>query len=82
MINILIKKIIKDLIVVNFLKMMMKTMMKTMTMMKKAFAFGVLFAALLLGEALTVWHFAGFVAVMGGTYLGTRRPVLVVPAVP
>lgn len=44
--------------------------------------FGVLFAALLLGEALTVWHFAGFVAVMGGTYLGTRRPVLVVPAVP
>lgn len=44
--------------------------------------FGVLFAALLLGETLTVWHLAGFVAVMGGTYLGTRRPAFVAPAVP
>lgn len=35
--------------------------------------FGVAFAALFLGEALTWWHLAGFVAVMGGTYLGTRR---------
>jgi drug/metabolite transporter (DMT)-like permease len=35
--------------------------------------FGVLFAALLLGEALTLWHLAGFVAVVGGTYLGTRQ---------
>jgi drug/metabolite transporter (DMT)-like permease len=39
--------------------------------------FGVAFAALFLGEALTVWHLVGFVAVMGGTWLGTRpvRPV-------
>ncbi len=44
--------------------------------------FGVLFAALLLGEALTVWHLVGFVAVMGGTWLGTRRPVPMAPAVP
>ena len=44
--------------------------------------FGVLFAALLLGETLTLWHLAGFVAVMGGTYLGTRRPAFVAPAVP
>ena len=36
--------------------------------------FGVLFAALLLGETLTPWHALGFAAVMGGTWLGTRRP--------
>lgn len=36
--------------------------------------FGVGFAALLLGERLTLWHLAGFLAVMGGTYLGTRQP--------
>lgn len=36
--------------------------------------FGILFAALLLGETLTLWHCAGFVAVMTGTYLGTRHP--------
>jgi len=36
--------------------------------------FGVLFAALLLGERLTPWHAAGFAGVMGGTWLGTRRP--------
>jgi drug/metabolite transporter (DMT)-like permease len=35
--------------------------------------FGVLFAAILLDERLTVWHLAGFVAVMAGTYLGTRQ---------
>ena len=34
--------------------------------------FGVAFAALLLGEELTPWHLFGFVAVVGGTYLGTR----------
>jgi len=34
--------------------------------------FGVAFAALLLGEALTWWHLLGFVAVMSGTWLGTR----------
>ncbi|MDR6858625.1 drug/metabolite transporter (DMT)-like permease [Variovorax guangxiensis] len=34
--------------------------------------FGVAFAALLLGERLTAWHLFGFVAVMGGTFLGTR----------
>lgn len=39
--------------------------------------FGVAFAALLLGERLTWWHLVGFVAVMAGTWLGTRRPVLV-----
>ncbi|MDO8771400.1 MAG: DMT family transporter [Burkholderiaceae bacterium] len=42
--------------------------------------FGVLFAALLLGETLTLWHLAGFVAVMAGTYLGTRQSIAV-PAV-
>lgn len=41
--------------------------------------FGVAFAALLLGEVLTWWHLAGFAAVMGGTYLGTRPAVAVVP---
>lgn len=35
--------------------------------------FGVLFAALLLGERLTGWHALGFAAVMTGTWLGTRR---------
>lgn len=35
--------------------------------------FGVAFAALLLGERLTLWHLGGFFAVMAGTYLGTRR---------
>lgn len=35
--------------------------------------FGVLFAALLLGERLTIWHLAGFVAVMAGTFFGTRQ---------
>jgi drug/metabolite transporter (DMT)-like permease len=40
--------------------------------------FGVAFAALLLGEALSWWHLLGFVAVMGGTWLGTRRPVVMV----
>lgn len=44
--------------------------------------FGVLFAALLLGERLTLWHFVGFSAVMGGTWLGTRRPVATVPIAP
>ncbi|UUZ67500.1 DMT family transporter [Polaromonas sp. P2-4] len=39
--------------------------------------FGVAFAALLLGEALTRWHFAGFIAVVAGTYLGTRQPTAV-----
>ena len=34
--------------------------------------FGVLFAALLLGEVLTWWHLFGFAAVMSGTWLGTR----------
>lgn len=36
--------------------------------------FGVFFAALLLDERLTAWHLAGFVAVMAGTFLGTRPP--------
>lgn len=36
--------------------------------------FGVVFAALVLGERLTPWHFAGFAAVMAGTWLGTQRP--------
>ncbi|MDM0116106.1 DMT family transporter [Variovorax sp. J22R133] len=39
--------------------------------------FGVGFAALLLGERLTLWHLFGFVTVMTGTYLGTRQPVTV-----
>lgn len=37
--------------------------------------FGAMFAALLLGETLTFWHLIGFVAVMTGTYLGTRQSV-------
>ncbi|WP_454907790.1 DMT family transporter [Variovorax gossypii] len=40
--------------------------------------FGVAFAALLLGEALTWWHLLGFAAVMSGTWLGTR-PATTVP---
>lgn len=35
--------------------------------------FGIFFAAILLDERLTAWHLAGFVAVMAGTYLGTRQ---------
>lgn len=35
--------------------------------------FGVLFAVLLLGEPLTLWHGVGLAAVLGGTWLGTRR---------
>lgn len=35
--------------------------------------FGLLFAAILLDERLTAWHLGGFVAVMAGTFLGTRR---------
>jgi len=34
--------------------------------------FGVLFAVLLLGEPLTIWHGVGLAAVLGGTWLGTR----------
>lgn len=37
--------------------------------------FGVLFAALLLEERLTMWHLVGFIAVMAGTFLGTRPSV-------
>lgn len=44
--------------------------------------FGVGFAALLLGERLTLWHLAGFVAVIGGTYLGTRQAVTAPLAAP
>lgn len=43
--------------------------------------FGVLFAALLLGERLTLWHLAGFTAVMAGTYLGTRPQAGPAPAI-
>ena len=43
--------------------------------------FGVGFAAALLGEALTLWHLAGFIAVMAGTWLGTRQPA-VAPVAP
>jgi len=39
--------------------------------------FGVGFAALLLGERLTLWHLFGLLALMGGTYLGTRQPATV-----
>jgi drug/metabolite transporter (DMT)-like permease len=35
--------------------------------------FGVLFAVLLLGEPLSVWHGVGLAAVLGGTWLGRRR---------
>ncbi len=34
--------------------------------------FGVAFAVLLLGEPLTIWHGVGLVAVLGGTWIGTR----------
>jgi len=43
--------------------------------------FGVLFAALLLGERLTLWHLAGFTAVMVGTYLGTRQQAAPAPSI-
>ncbi len=43
--------------------------------------FGVTFAAALLGEALTLWHLVGFIAVMAGTWLGTRQPA-VAPVAP
>jgi drug/metabolite transporter (DMT)-like permease len=36
--------------------------------------FGVGFAALLLGEPLSVWHAVGLAAVIAGTAIGTRRP--------
>lgn len=36
--------------------------------------FGVGFAALLLGEPLSIWHAIGLVAVIAGTAIGTRRP--------
>lgn len=36
--------------------------------------FGIFFAALVLGERLTAWHFVGFLAVVAGTWLGTRPP--------
>jgi drug/metabolite transporter (DMT)-like permease len=42
--------------------------------------FGVVFAAILIGETLTLWHLAGFAAVMAGTYLGTWRQQPAVPA--
>ena len=44
--------------------------------------FGVLFAAVLLGERLTLWHLAGFTAVMAGTYLGTRQQPAPVTSIP
>ena len=34
--------------------------------------FGVAFSVLLLGEPLTLWHVIGLVAVLAGTWLGTR----------
>lgn len=40
-------------------------------------AFGIGCAAMLLGERLNLWHLFGFLAVMGGTYLGTRQPATV-----
>lgn len=36
--------------------------------------FGVGFASVLLGEALSVWHGVGLMAVIAGTAIGTRRP--------
>lgn len=44
--------------------------------------FGVAFAGLFLGERLTGWHLAGFLAVVGGTYLGTMRPAARVTTTP
>ncbi|GAB2886515.1 DMT family transporter [Paralcaligenes ginsengisoli] len=38
--------------------------------------FGVGFAMLLLGEPFTVWHGVGLLGILLGTYLGTRRPVV------
>lgn len=35
--------------------------------------FGIAFAVLFLGEPLTAWHGVGLLAVLGGTFLGTRR---------
>ena len=35
--------------------------------------FGVGFGALLLGEPLSAWHFLGVLAVLGGTFMATRR---------
>ncbi|MGC1268995.1 MAG: DMT family transporter [Croceibacterium sp.] len=36
--------------------------------------FGIFFAAVVLDERLTAWHLVGFLAVMAGTYLGTKPP--------
>lgn len=44
--------------------------------------FGVAFAALFLGERLSWWHLAGFVAVMAGTYLATRQPAVAANVAP
>lgn len=41
--------------------------------------FGVAIAVGLLGEPLTPWHGLGLAAVLGGTWLGTRRPAAAVP---
>ena len=41
--------------------------------------FGVAIAVGLLGEPLTPWHGLGLAAVLGGTWLGTRRPQAAVP---
>ena len=38
--------------------------------------FGVAIAVGLLGEPLTPWHGVGLAAVLGGTWLGTRRPAI------
>ncbi len=43
--------------------------------------FGVAIAVGLLGEPLTPWHGLGLAAVLGGTWLGTRRPAAAVPGV-
>lgn len=40
--------------------------------------FGVGFALLILGEPFTLWHLAGLLAIVLGTYLGTRRPRVMV----
>ncbi len=43
--------------------------------------FGIFFAAVVLDERLTAWHFGGFLAVMAGTYLGTKpTPTTTAPA--
>ena len=41
--------------------------------------FGVAIAVGLLGEPLTPWHGLGLAAVLGGTWLGTRRPKAAAP---